>query len=95
MWVSPFRYPRIHRYLLLPAAFRSLSRLSSALSAKASTLCSFLLDRLPPLGGPPHSVAEAVGPDLISSSVEIEMKSIKKKNIFDVYSLCMQFSRYV
>ena len=42
--VSPFRDPRINGYLLLPAAFRSLSRLSSALSAKASTLCSFLLD---------------------------------------------------
>ena len=28
----------------LPAAFRSLSRLSSALSAKASSLCSFLLN---------------------------------------------------
>ena len=34
---------RINGYLLLPAAFRSLSRLSSALSAKASTLCSFCL----------------------------------------------------
>ena len=31
--VSPFRHPRITGYLLLPAAFRSLSRLSSALSA--------------------------------------------------------------
>ena len=41
MWVSPFRYLRIDGYLLLPAAFRSLSRLSSALSAKASTLRSF------------------------------------------------------
>ena len=41
MWVSPFRYPWIIRYLLLPTAFRSLSRLSSALSAKASTLRSF------------------------------------------------------
>ena len=40
MWVSPFRYPWIIRYLLLPTAFRSLSRLSSALSAKASTLRS-------------------------------------------------------
>ena len=39
--VSPFRHPRIKGYLLLPAAFRSLSRLSSALSAKASTLRSF------------------------------------------------------
>ena len=42
--VSPFRYLRIIGYLLLPEAFRSLSRLSSALSAKASTLRSFLLD---------------------------------------------------
>ena len=47
MWVSPFRYLRIVGYLLLPEAFRSLSRLSSALSAKASTLRSFLLDLLP------------------------------------------------
>ena len=38
--VSPFRYPWITGYLHLPAAFRSLSRLSSALSAKASTLRS-------------------------------------------------------
>ena len=42
--VSPFRYLRIAGYLLLPEAFRSLSRLSSALSAKASALCSFLLN---------------------------------------------------
>lgn len=43
--VSPFRYLRIDGYLLLPEAFRSLSRLSSALSAKASTLrsCSLIL----------------------------------------------------
>ena len=44
MRVSPFRHPRIIGYLHLPAAFRSLSRLSSALSAKASSLCSFSLD---------------------------------------------------
>ena len=44
MWVSPFRHPRISGYLLLPAAFRSLSRLSSAPSAKASSLRSFLLN---------------------------------------------------
>ena len=43
MWVSPFRHPRIDRYLPLPAAFRSLSRLSSAPSAKASALCPFCL----------------------------------------------------
>ena len=43
MWVSPFRYPWIKAYLQLPKAFRSLSRLSSALSAKASTLRSFCM----------------------------------------------------
>ena len=44
-WVSPFRNLRITGYLLLPEAFRSLSRLSSALSAKASTLRSYILDQ--------------------------------------------------
>ena len=44
--VSPFRHLRIKDYLHLPAAFRSLSRLSSALSAKASTLRSCSLDLL-------------------------------------------------
>ena len=38
---SPFRNLRINGYVLLPVAYRSLSRLSSALSAKASTLRSF------------------------------------------------------
>ena len=42
--VSPFRDPRITGYVLLPVAYRSLSRLSSALSAKAFTLCSLSLD---------------------------------------------------
>ena len=36
--VAPFRYLRVEAYLQLTAAFRSLSRLSSALSAKASAL---------------------------------------------------------
>ena len=42
--VSPFRHLRLIAYLQLPAAFRSLSRLSSALSARASVLCPSLLD---------------------------------------------------
>ena len=50
--VSPFRHLRISGHLLLPEAFRSLSRLSSALSAKASALRPFLLDQ-----SPVHSVA--------------------------------------
>ena len=41
--VSPFRHLRVNGYLLLTAAFRSLSRLSSALSAKASALCPYCL----------------------------------------------------
>ena len=50
--VSPFGHLRINGYLLLPEAFRSLSRPSSALSAKASTLrpscltfCGFINDK--------------------------------------------------
>ena len=39
--VSPFGYPWINGYLLLPAAFRSLSRPSSAPGAKASALRPF------------------------------------------------------
>ena len=41
--VSPFRNLRVNEYLLLTAAYRSLSRLSSALSAKASALCPYCL----------------------------------------------------
>ena len=43
--VAPFGYPRINGYLLLPEAFRSLSRPSSAPDAKAFPLRSFQLDR--------------------------------------------------
>ena len=42
-WVSPFRDRWIISYLPIPIAYRSLSRLSSALSAWASTLCSYCL----------------------------------------------------
>ena len=42
--VSPFRNLRVNGYVLLTAAYRSLSRLSSAPSAKASALCPSLLD---------------------------------------------------
>ena len=43
-WVPPFGNLRVNGYLLLTAAYRSLSRPSSAPSAKASALCSSLLD---------------------------------------------------
>ena len=38
-WVSPFGNIRINRYLLLPVSYRSLSRPSSPLRAKASPVC--------------------------------------------------------
>ena len=41
--VPPFGYLRVKGYVLLTVAFRSLSRPSSAPSAKASALCPFLL----------------------------------------------------
>ena len=41
-WVSPFGYPRINAYSRLPAAFRSVSRPSSPLIAKAFTKCPYL-----------------------------------------------------
>ena len=44
VWVSPFGNPRIDAYLPLPVAYRSLSRPSSAPSAKAFPLCSYSLD---------------------------------------------------
>ena len=40
-WVPPFGYLRLIAYLQLPEAFRSLSRPSSASSAKASTICPY------------------------------------------------------
>ena len=45
-WVPPFGNPRISGYLLLPVAYRSLSRPSSAPDAKAFPLRSFQLDLL-------------------------------------------------
>ena len=44
--VPPFGYPRIKAYLQLPAAFRSLSRPSSAPNAKAFSVCSSSLELL-------------------------------------------------
>ena len=40
-WVSPFGNPRIKACSQLPVAYRSVSRPSSPLSAKASTKCPY------------------------------------------------------
>ena len=44
MWVSPFGNLRLVGYVPLPAAYRSLSRPSSAPGAKASAVCPSSLD---------------------------------------------------
>ena len=44
--IAPFGHPRLNAYLRLPVAFRSSSRPSSALSAKAFPLRSSSLDHL-------------------------------------------------
>ena len=45
MRVSPFGNLRFYGYVRLPAAYRSLSRPSSAPVARASALCSYSLNR--------------------------------------------------
>ena len=76
--VSPFRYPRIPACLRLPVAFRSLSRLSSALSAKASTLRPFLLNLRSAAKTFLHQLRQEAGasmlPHLLLAIVTINLK---------------------
>ena len=98
--VSPFRYLRINEYLLLPVAFRSLSRLSSALSAKASTLRSFLLDLLLAVFYSVRKQGLCRLLDLRFRNAELSFISvcyISRMSWLRIYSyqnLCMKFSRY-
>ena len=93
--VSPFRHPRLNGYLLLPAAFRSLSRLSSALSAKASTLRSFLLD---------YSILVIIALiTFVTNFWSVTYYSLKNFTVITmswsnryliILSFCMKFSKY-
>ena len=94
--VSPFRYLRLNGYLLLPAAFRSLSRLSSALSAKASTLRSFLLD---------YSILVIIALiTFVTNFWSVTYYSLKNFTVITmswsnryliILSFCMKFSKYI
>ena len=64
--VPPFGNPRIDAYLQLPAAYRSLSRPSSAPDAKAFTLCSCSLE-LPSLQISVRIFAELIRQDQFGS----------------------------
>ena len=91
--VSPFRYLRIPACLRLPVAFRSLSRLSSALSAKASTLRPFLLNL--------RSAAFSCSLVLKMSpshgdSCSVDFTSSARKLVFDAFaSYCLLLSQYL
>ena len=93
--VAPFRYPRITGYLLLTVAFRSLSRLSSALSAKASTLCSLSLDLSCWFARPAFGVASptrrfltfALSPMKLNSLFTLFLMSISARSAVTVISL--------
>ena len=87
MQVSPFRYLRINGYLLLPVAFRSLSRLSSALSAKASTLRSFLLNLT-------SSVTFGLGLVRILVSHSLFFRVFSLETISRLYLGCLVISRF-
>ena len=82
--VSPFRHPRINGYLLLPEAFRSLSRLSSALSAKASTLRSSSLDLMAGVASP--AMASLVL-DVFFLSLAYDVRGSLRRHIFS-FTIC-------
>ena len=84
MWVSPFRHPRIIRYLPFPVAFRSLSRLSSALSAKASALCPFCLTLFLGIALPGSAFF----------SCAFRRSSLLFLRLMSFLFLCMDFSKY-
>ena len=64
--VSSFGNPRIEAYLQLPAAYRSLSRPSSAPDAKAFTLCSCSLE-LPSFASIRQDTCELIRQDQFGS----------------------------
>ena len=103
--VSPFRNPRITGYVPLPAAYRSLSRLSSALSAKASALCPYQLNQSFPACGIalPHAghcichFSELSAPCYTSPALwQARCASFWMSDYYIsvIYSFSMQFSRY-
>ena len=83
MWVSPFRHPRINAHLQLPAAFRSLSRLSSAPSAKAFALRPSSLDRF--------LLSSSICQQDIIETVDFTLSFLSSC----LYAVFVQFSRYI
>ena len=92
--VAPFGHPRIKGYLLLPVAFRSLSRPSSPPRAKASTVCPCLLSarRTSPCGLIYLKLALLVFSTRLST---LDVQHVKdlflvENNGFEPLTLCLQ-----
>ena len=94
-WVSSFRNLRINAYLQLPETFRSLSRLSSAPSAKAFALRPCSLD-----------LSNVLQEHLVSSwfslanedyvTLPFEIVIFLKRTYYNLcFAVIIQFSRYV
>ena len=94
-WVSSFRDPRINAYLQLPEAYRSLSRLSSAPSAKAFALRPCSLD-----------LSNVLKEHLVSSwfslanedyvTLPLKLQYFLKRTTYNLcFAVIIQFSRYV
>ena len=85
MWVAPFGNPRFIGYLLLRAAYRSLSRPSSAPDAKAFPLRSFQLDLLAAKSIPLRFHRQPCGLWRKLRSIPLLLASIENPRIFDEF----------
>ena len=96
-WVSSFRNLRINAYLQLPEAYRSLSRLSSAPSAKAFALRPCSLDHIKlisfEIGLYP---LDSLLPTKIIVTLPFEIAIFLKRTYYNLcFAVIIQFSRYV
>ena len=85
MWVAPFGNLRVNGYLLLTAAYRSLSRPSSAPDAKAFPLRSFQLDLLVAKSIPLRSRRQPCGFWRKLRSIPLLLAFIENLRIFDEF----------
>ena len=93
MWVSPFRHLRINGYLLLPEAYRSLSRLSSAPSAKAFALRPCSLDLSNVLSEHLVSSWFSLLPTKIIVTLPFEIAIFLKRTYYNLcFAVIIQFS---
>ena len=96
-WVSSFRNLRISAYLQLPEAYRSLSRLSSAPSAKAFALRPCSLDHIKlisfEIGLYP---LDSLLPTKIMLPFLLKLQYFLKRTYYNLcFAVIIQFSRYV